>query len=100
MKGLNVVLPFVPVHNLERCMRAHSFEAGLDDISIPHLPRNEHLPTTRGRRGPTIRKLPRSHYHGFDLPCEPRSGELCANALGYYAVDMEVQGLSGEPNAE
>jgi hypothetical protein len=72
-------------------MLAHSFEAGLDDISIPHLDRDEHLPTTRARTQDYVTSLPRSHYHGFDLGPDSRAGVVSDSALGCYTIDLTVR---------
>ena len=89
MEGVNIVLPYVPVSGARRFMLAHSWEAAFEDISIPHLDRDEHIPTTRGQRGRTITSISRSSHHGFDLRCSRRV--LCDTAGGYYVVNIETQ---------
>ncbi len=101
MKGLNVVIPFVPIVDTDRFMRLHSQFASDYDLSLPRIVRQGHLPSTKGctiHPAGTPCAAPdlgaRSQFHGFDLACGPdwtgRAGELCTEARGYYAFDVQL----------
>lgn len=95
MEGLNVVLPFVPVRGARPFMQAHHPEAERADISIPALLREQHAPTEAAEldHGRTIRSMPGSAFHGFDLACPQPWNRiaLCDEAHGYYALELVIR---------
>ncbi len=91
MNGHNVVAPFIPIHNSERFMLGHSFEAHEQDISIPFIFGDVHVPTIEGTQGETLNLPNNVHYHGFDLSCPNPTGLLCPEADGYYVVEIDAK---------
>src|SRR5690606_21181598 len=101
MKGLNVVVPFVPIVDTDRFMRFHSIYGPAEDPSLPEtsLRGDDHGATVKGCAfGDALRcaqqpcqDAPCSRYHGFDLACypgRPKVGPLCPEARGYYSFDV------------
>lgn len=99
MGGLNVVIPYVPIMDIDRFMRFHSSRSAEIDLSLPRpteLPGS--LATRRGEfngggTDPVPLGLPETDYAGFDLVCPTPFKPLCNEARGYYAFDLpEVPG--------
>ena len=101
MKGLNVVVPYVPIVDTDRFMRFHSKTAASSDLSLPMPPNrpDEHDPTRLGCRPSSALACDRaalvaeSSFHGFDLACGPTGAPpeaLCAEARGYYSFDIDL----------
>lgn len=100
MRGLNVVVPSVPVVDTDRFMRFHAGDGGDFDLSLPNPSQKGegHQPTLRGcakRHGPICKPhlgTPKSYYQGFDLICQKpgKNGPLCPEARGYYAFDLPL----------
>lgn len=104
MQGLDVTLPFVPIGSTQRFIAAHNQEAYQYDISIPHVPISGNEVTERGAapRGlPGATPLATSFYHGFDLACPQRrnGARICAEARGYYGLDVPLPPATSGPTA-
>ncbi|HVU03463.1 MAG TPA: metallophosphoesterase family protein [Polyangiaceae bacterium] len=74
MRGVDVTLPFVPLGDLDRFLRAHDADATFDDPSIPYAAMTDHSGTLRDHPGlpePGTPPAPffGSKYSGFDLIC-------------------------------
>ncbi|NUP06221.1 MAG: hypothetical protein HOW73_09200 [Polyangiaceae bacterium] len=112
MKGMDVLVPFVPVLDTDRFMRFHSIDGLSQDASLPapvhrapnHGPTSSGIrPDPGGRRGrgtPVVNQG--SDFHGFDLACPPAGlvkpatrQTLCVEARGYYAFDAPLADGSG-----
>jgi 3',5'-cyclic AMP phosphodiesterase CpdA len=106
MKGLDVLIPYVPVVDTDRFMRFHAALGADYDLSLPGpVARGEsHRPTVKGcptgAKCDKTTRLAGSLYHGFDLVCPdgPANGPLCPEARGYYAFDIPLApGQGGRP---
>lgn len=99
MKGLDVTLPFVPVGDVDRILRAHHPEAHLEDFSIPYRTakagRDDRVGSCRSSQAPIEPDCKEaapgepphpcwdSRYSGFDLICaapQPGKGGAAAAA--------------------
>ena len=113
MRGLDVLMPFVPIVDTDRFMRFHSVRGVELDSSLPSLTHRgpDHGPTATGTRYTAGRRGARvvgrgSDYHGFDLACASSGldipddkGRLCPDARGYYAFDAPLADGSGNLRA-
>ncbi|MEZ4446310.1 MAG: metallophosphoesterase [Polyangiaceae bacterium] len=103
MKGLNVVIPFVPIVDTDRFMRFHNPAAAQNDLTLPSFTNQEaHVPTSSGIAFAPIKKKDPpgrevfdrgSNYLGFDYACSPgdNGGLLCPDARGYYSFDLPLR---------
>jgi predicted phosphodiesterase len=98
MNGHNVVAPFVPIHDARRFMLGHSFEGHEQDISIPFIDGDVHVPTVEGVAPSTLVVPNNIHYHGFDEQCAVRNGSLCPDVGGYYVLEMQAKGEGQDIN--
>lgn len=86
VEGLNVVLPYVPIVDVDRFMRFHSRKGLAQDPALP-------APKHRGvDHEPSQTQFAEqvTSFHGFDLPCagEADRNRLCPRARGYYALEL------------
>ena len=54
MRGVDVTLPFVPLGDTDRFLRAHNADATPDDFSIPYSPETDHSETRTGHPSPRL----------------------------------------------
>lgn len=94
--GLNVVVPYVPILDVDRFMRFHSHESVDGDPALPNpgARGQDHVISTKGC-APGVKPClaRRTMHHGFDYPCE-RFGRLCSEARGYYTFDLPIDAKS------
>lgn len=126
MRGADALLPFVPLGDTDRFLRAHSAGRAPDDFSIPHSPEADHPETRQGHPLPPALGTPPapyfgSDYSGFDLFCPTATatakeqekvrsahlgspsfpvptGNLCTDAHGYYGEDFLLPKVPGRPD--
>ncbi|HEX7669390.1 MAG TPA: metallophosphoesterase, partial [Polyangiaceae bacterium] len=128
MGGADALLPFVPLGDTDRFLRAHGPDRAPDDFAVPHGPGVVHPETRLGHALPPALGTPPapyfgSDYSGFDLFCPtPRlntrgieeekvrsahlgspsfpteAGGLCTDARGYYGEDFLLPKVPGIPD--